>query len=424
MIRLCAIAAALAIVCATTSHAENWPQFRGPTGLGYSTEKDLPLTWSAEDGTNVMWKSPLRGEGHASPVVWGDRVFVCTVQWPDGTADRKKVIPDHFVTCYSTKDGSQLWQTQIEPGPWVRSDFRSGAGGGYAAPTPCVDADRVYVVFGSSVIAALDHEGKLAWRQSIEPYTFDVTIGTSPVFYKDTIVFVCMMAKKPDSRIVAFDRATGHIKWEAKEPFGFGHSTPVITPINGKDQMLVLSGSMGIGGEALQSFDPATGERLWWCAGGGESSSPAVGHGLVFFDSGRGGNGTAVDPTGAGDVSATHVRWTTDRYGEAIGSPIIVGDYVYRVVSGGVLKCWNVTTGEAVYTERIPVSSTWASPIATADGRLYFASAGKSAVVKAGPKFELLASNDLGDANHPTPAISNGRIYMTGMTHLWCVGSK
>src|SRR5688572_31274764 len=110
---------------------EHWPQFRGPTGLGYSDETSLPVEWGGEDRKNIVWTAPLIGEGHASPVVWGDRVFVCTAFWPAGVTDRTKVIPEHHVTCYAASDGRQLWDTLVAPGPWLRSDFRSGPGGGY-----------------------------------------------------------------------------------------------------------------------------------------------------------------------------------------------------------------------------------------------------------------------------------------------------
>src|SRR5687767_2997343 len=99
---------------------ENWPQFRGPTGLGYTAEADLPLTWGGENELNVLWKSPLRGEGHASPIVWGDRVFLSTAHWPGEVKDRKKTIPEHHLLGYSAKDGALLWDTVVPPGPWLR----------------------------------------------------------------------------------------------------------------------------------------------------------------------------------------------------------------------------------------------------------------------------------------------------------------
>src|SRR4051812_6484914 len=104
------------------ARAENWPAFRGPTGLGYTREKNLPVAWGGPDHKNVLWASPLNGQGHASPVVWGDRVFVCTAYWPEGTGDRAKTIPEHHVACYNVADGATLWDVVVPPGPWLRTD--------------------------------------------------------------------------------------------------------------------------------------------------------------------------------------------------------------------------------------------------------------------------------------------------------------
>ena len=184
-------------VCAT-AWADEWPQFRGPTGMGTTAEKGLPLRWGGEKGENVAWTAPLPGEGHASPVVWGDRVIVCAVRWAGGKPD-PAVIPDHHVACYAAADGKLLWDARIDPGPWRREDFRSGPGGGYAAPTPCSDGRRIFAAFSSSVMAAIELDGTLAWRKEIVPHTFDVTLGSSPVLYGDTVVLLCAMAKASDS---------------------------------------------------------------------------------------------------------------------------------------------------------------------------------------------------------------------------------
>lgn len=406
--------------------AAHWPQFRGPTGLGYTVETNLPLSWNGKTGDNVLWQSPLKGQGHASPIVWGNTVFVCTVQWPSNTVTRESVIPEHHVTCYQAGDGKVLWDTLVPPGPWLRKDFRSGAGGGYAAPTPATDGHRVYCAFGSSVLAALDFQGKVVWRKELVPASFDVTVGSSPILHGDTVIFLCAMAKASDSRVVAFDKTNGEVKWQQPFPdMGFGHSTPVIIPVNGKAQMLVLASGGSTTGKALRSLDPADGQTVWWCRGSGDAASPAYGSGLVYFDSGRGGEGVAVDPTGTGDVSATHVRWKVGQVPEAIGSPIIIGQQVYRLHSPGVLKCWDVATGKQVYAERLEgISSTWASPIADAAGRLYCANAGKSYVMQTGPEFRVLAVNDLGDGNHPSPAVADGKLFLVGMKNLYCVGNQ
>jgi outer membrane protein assembly factor BamB len=409
-----------------TTHAENWPQFRGLTGLGYTNDKNLPTTWGGPENHNVRWKAPLRGEGHASPIVWGDSIFVCTVQWPESVTDRKKVIPDHHLACYNTQTGKLLWDKLIPPGPWLRTDFRSGPGGGYAAATPATDGKLVFGAFASSVLAAVDFKGEIVWRKEIHPYTFDVTLASSPILYQDTVILFCAMAKKEDSRVVAFHKTTGEVKWETKlSNVGFGHSTPLIIDVNQKPQMLLLASGGSNASNALQSLDPANGKRLWWCRGQGDVASPTYGSGLVYFDSGRGGPGIAVDPTGSGDVSDTHIRWTGEYIPEALSSPTIVGDYIYRLYRPVRIECRELKTGKLVYREKLQkISSVWASPIADPKGRLFFANAGKSYVIQAGPKFQILAINDLGDGNHPSPAVANGKLYLVGAKNIYCIAAE
>ena len=412
------------LILATTATADDWPQFRGPTGLGITPEKNLPLTWDGGKGENILWKSPLVGEGHASPIVWKDRVYITTVRWPGGKPEAA-VMPEHHVLCYGAADGKLLWDTMIPPGPWLRSDFRSGAGGGYAAPTPITDGKNLFVVFGSSVMASLDLEGKIAWRQEIRPYTFDVTIGSSPILFEDNLILLCGMAKTSDSRLVAFAKKDGEMKWETKMPkVGYTHSTPLLIQVKGKPQLIAIGGG-NLKDEALQSFDPTDGRRLWWCKGQGDASSPAYGGGILYTDSGRGGNGIAVDPTGEGDVSSSHVKWTVTGLGEAIGSPVIVGGHVVRLISGGVIRVWSAADGQETDKQRFDkLGSSWASPITDGDGRIYFASGGKSYVVQSGPQLKVLAVNDLGDPNHCSPAVSNGRLFIAGMKNLYGIGAK
>ncbi len=418
--------AAVLLSAAPMSPAENWPQFRGPTGLGYTTEENLPLTWGGYDDRNVLWKAPLTGAGHASPIVWNDRLFVCTAFWPTHVTDRRKVIPQHHVTCYRTTDGQILWDSLVPPGPWLRTDFRSGPGGGYAAATPAADHDRVYCAFGSSVVAALDFTGKIVWRRDIIPYSFDVTLGSSPILYRDTLVILCAMSKKEDSCVLALDKTSGNLKWRTPMPdTGFGHSTPVIIRVNDRPQMLVLASGMSHADNALKSLDPADGKLLWWCHGAGDAASPAYGSGLVYFDSGRSGSGTLVDPTGAADVSDTNIRWTISSLPEGLSSPTIVGKYLYRLTRPENLRCYDLATGKRLYSEKLQgISTTWASPVADPKGRLFLASSGKSFVVQTGPDFKILAVNDLGDPSHPSPAVADGKMFLVGMKNVYCIAEK
>jgi outer membrane protein assembly factor BamB len=407
------------VFTASTGLAADWAGWRGPTGQGVCDEKDLPLTWGGKEQENVLWKTPLPGKGdkarqdqnQSSPIVVGGHVFVTASFWPTGDAGE---IPEHHVACYQASDGKQLWDVTIKPGPWKLSDLR----GGYTAPTPASDGDRVYVLFGSSVLAALDFEGKLVWRQEIVPFNFDVCIGASPVLHGDVVLVQCDLLNS-NSRLVAFDRKTGEVKWQQKRPkVGFGHSTPVLARIKDQTQLLMAAS------DSVQGLDPNTGKVLWWCSGKGDTVSPVHGGGVVYLDSGRGGSAVAVDPTGEGDVTKTHRKWKLDSVPEGFSSPIIVGEHLYRLHSPGVLHCWKLANGEEVFAERLQGVNPAVSPIVTADGRIYLASGGKSYVLKAGPKPEILGRADLNDAGNASPAAADGKLFIKGRQFLWCIGAK
>ena len=392
---------------AIAAQAEDWPQFRGPTGQGISAERDLPLTWNAKTGENIAWRAvlPKNDSGYSSPIVAGDRVFVTCVQ---------NEPLEHHVLCFAKADGRLLWDTPVPPGPWILKDLR----GGYCAPTPCSDGQRVFVVFGSAVIAALEFDGKIAWRRELEKFAFDVALGASPVPFGETVILDCDQTGKTSS-IIAFDKAGGEIKWEAKRPeTGFTHCTPVIASVAGKPQMFVAASG------ALQGLDPASGRVLWRCAAPGDAASPVFDGKVVFSDSGRGGKVVCVDPTGAGDVAATHLRWTYPNIPEGLSSSVIAAGLVWRTHQPEILKTIRVADGTLVFSERLAGVSTWASPIVTADGRIYFASAGKSYVLKAGDKLEILATNEIGEDNRASAAVSGGRIYIRGNKNLYCIGTK
>jgi outer membrane protein assembly factor BamB len=224
--------------------------------MGQVQDKDLPLTWGGKENANVHWKAPLPGaearkamdQNQSSPIVSRGRVIVTVSYWPGDKPDPAK-HPEHHVACYQAAGGKLLWDVQIPPGPWLFADLR----GGYTAPTPAADGERIYVVFGSAVMAALDYEGKVLWRKEITPYKFDVAFAASPVLYEDTVIVQCDQVDR-GSRLAAYDRKTGELAWEEKRPtVTFGHSTPVLATVGGKQQLLVAASN------ALQGGDPATG---------------------------------------------------------------------------------------------------------------------------------------------------------------------
>jgi hypothetical protein len=413
----------------TASVAADWPGWRGPTGLGYTEEKDLPLKWNGKTGENILWKVKITGvgpksdfasPGQACPIVWGDRVFILTSIWPPELTDekeRRKVQAAQHVVCYRATDGKELWDTVVPPGKTTNDNVYHG----YTVPTPVTDGKYVYAVFCSGVLAALDFDGNIVWREELTGLREkDGGFGTSPVLHEDLLI-IAGFGNNVGLR--AYDKKTGKMKWEQKSRDRNSMSTPALIKIGDKLQLIHYAGG-------VQGLDPATGETLWFCRGPSVSwSSPAYGGGLLYADEGRGGkSGAAVDPTGTGDVSKTHIKWRIDVKGAAGTSPIIVGDYLYRISDPGFIRCWKVSTGEEVYEEKLPRLTPSASPIATADGRIYFASPVRSYVIKAGPKFEILATNDLevegGSQDYTTPAISDGRIYIKGRYYLWCIGKK
>ncbi|MCE9531894.1 MAG: PQQ-binding-like beta-propeller repeat protein [Planctomycetes bacterium] len=394
------------------ARAENWPGWRGTTGVGYSTEKDLPLTWNAKSGENVRWKVPLGGVGNSSPIVWGNKIFVTTSAKQTREDEAKKIVPAHHLVCLDVAEGKQLWRTEIPAGEHPEGyDI-------YAVPTPVTDGERVYVWYGSGVVAAADMDGKLVWRKErTGPLSLNPGLCSSPIVYEDTVILYCDQGRG-QGFLQALDKKTGDVKWEQKrKEASYNNTTPILIKVNDKTQMVIASS------KGPQGLDPTDGKIIWNCAANGFGASPAFRAGLLYMDSGANGASLVVDTSGQGDVSKTHVKWKHDKVSAEYSSPIIVGDYVYRTRKPGVIVCWKLSTGEEVFDERVDGISILASPIATADDRIYFAASGKSYVIKAGPKLEILAQNDLGGGTTgASPAISGGKIYIRDREFLYCIG--
>lgn len=402
--------------------AEDWPQFRGPGGGGNSTATDLPLTWGGPNSENIVWRTPLGGEGISSPIVWKDRLFVVNASSKADDLKAKRAYTEQYVACYETAKGQLLWNTVIPTGPWKRN-HTGRPGGGFASCTPATDGELVYALFGTSTLVALDMAGKILWQQGLKPHEYDVEMATSPVLFEKFVIVFCGM--KGGSRLVAFDRSSGEIAWDKSlKDTGYGHNTPLIVDVKGKPQMVLMGAGLGTAKNAIQSFDPRTGERLWWCAGKGETASPVLAKGFVFCDSGRGGAAKLLDPSGTGDVTSTNVKWEAS-VTQGLSSPLVVGNYIYRLHDNKTFTCWDLETGQRVYQERVDtLSSNWASPIADGAGHIFLASGGTSLVIEAGPEFKVLATNKLNDSNHASPAVAGGRMYLVGEKHLYAIGKK
>jgi outer membrane protein assembly factor BamB len=419
--------AAIALATVGVSQAGNWPAWRGPTGMGYCDATDLPLHWDGKTLANLLWKAPLGGIGNSSPIVWGDRVFVTVSRKQTNKEQDDKIIPDHWVSCFQVADGKELWRTAVPPGHYPRGY------GIYAVPTPVTDGQQVYCWFSSGVLAALDFEGTIVWRNEVAgelPKHIDGLIN-SPLLFADTVIVLVNVDQARGHGVVqALDKKTGKVKWEkplAKS--GSSNASPALLSINGQRQFLVPSGNV------LEALDPVDGSPIWSFRRRMGDLSPVYAAGLLFTDC-PSGPGVAIDPTGRGDITKTHQKWKIDKTpaSYAYASPGIGGDYIYRVQKPGMLHCWKLSTGELLYAERLEGLTNLASPVATPDGRVYFLTSATSYVIQSGPKLQVLAKNDLGGYNGnngPSPAFANGRMYVrdaapagAGAAYLYCIGRK
>lgn len=409
------VATVLLFTLCASVRGGDWPGWRGPSGVGSTDEKDLPLTWNGKTGENIFWKQSLKGTtGYSSPIIFGDRLFLTTAMKQTGEQEKAKEIPEHDISCYQISDGKLLWKTQVAPG-------KESAGYAiYAVPTPVTDGKAVYAWFGSAVIAAVDFDGKLLWRQERDgPFMLNPGICSSPILYQDTVLLLCDQGRG-NGFLQALDKSTGQVKWQQKRSkTGTTNSTPIILPVNGKPQLIIQAS------ERIEGLDPATGEPIWWCKARGFGASPAFGQGLIFSDSGNGESGLVVDPSGTGDVTKTNVKWQVPKIRSQYGSAVVSGEYVYRASDKGVIFCWKLTTGEQLFAADAPGVSKLSSPFATAEGRIYFANGDKSYVLQSGPEFKVLALNDLrGGDNASSAAVADGKIFIRGGEMLFCIGTK
>jgi outer membrane protein assembly factor BamB len=259
---------------------------------------------------------------------------------------------------------------------------------------------------------------------------FDGLIN-SPVLLDDTVIrIVNVDVGRGNGVVEALEKATGKLKWEKKlTKAGHCNASPVLLKIKDKLQLILSSQN------AVEGLNSATGETIWSFKRRSGDLSAVFGSGLLFTDTPN-GPGLAIDPTGEGDVTKTHQRWKIDKTpgSYAFASPVIAGEFIYRTQKPGQIYCWKLSTGEEVFNDRLEGITNLASPIATADGRVYFLTSAKTYIIKAGPKLEVLATNDLGGYNGnngPSPAVANGRLYVrdaepagTKGAFLYCIGNK
>ena len=392
--------------------AEHWPGWRGPRGDGTSHEEGIPVRWSA--GENVRYRVPLPGEGHSSPIVWGERVFVTACD---------TVRLQRMLLCLDARTGDVLWRRDVLGAPLeIKHRLNS-----YASGTPATDGELVFVAFwetagdvvparnvtapkdasvGRMVVAAYDFDGGRRWIATPGDFSSCHGFCSCPVLHGSLVIV--NGDHDGDGYIVALDRGTGRISWKIPRDHNTrSYVTPIIRSFGGRDQM-ILSGSRHVA-----AYDPATGRELWRVRGPTEQFvASMVDDGKRVFLTGGYPDKVilAIDPTGTGDVTDTHVAWRSNRNCAYVPAPIVAGGRFLLASDDGVASCYEAAGGERLWNARIGTHYS-GSPVA-AGGLVYFTDDdGVTKVVRPGPAFELVAENRLEEPIFSSPAVSGGSIY-------------
>lgn len=410
--RLASVCALVALAVAT-AQADNWPAWRGPTGQGHSTEKNLPTKWSATE--NVRWKIDLPDAGNSTPIVWGDKLFLT-----QATEKGKK----RSLLCLDRKDGSKVWEKTVA---FDGAEKIHGTNT-YCAASPVTDGERVIAFHGSAGLYCYDFSGKEMWKKDFGPCDHIWGSAASPIIHDDLVIH--NFGPHAKSFLVALNKKTGEEVWKSDEYKGadyFGSwSTPIVAKVGDRTELVVSWPAV------VKSYNPDTGSLLWSAKGlekeGGQDrltyASALVSDKYVFAAAGYGGAAIGVKTGGSGDVTETHRLWRVAKNPQRIGSGVIIGDYAYAVNEPSVV-CIDLKTGKPAWDKNI-AGGAWGS-IVHADGKLYLTSQkGETLVFAADPKeYEEIAVNKLDGATTRASIVpSDGELFIRTYKHLWCVTQK
>ena len=398
-------APAVRMIAVEGEGADYWPRWRGPSGQGVAAGSGYPDRWSAAD--NVVWRTAVPGRGNSSPIVWADHIFLTTGR----DAGRRL-----SVLAYRRSDGALLWETEVAPGPPETVHAKNGP----ASATPVTDGERVYASLGGRGLVALDFEGRLLWHTEIGPVRNYHGPAGSPLLHRGRLIVY--QDQRGGGFVAAYDAASGAQVWRTARDASVGWGSPVAVRVDDHDEIVVSSQ------HAVTAYHPATGRELWRCGGNTFEviPTPVVAAGLVFCTSGRAGPTLAIRPGGRGDVTGTHVAWSTPRGSPFVPSPIAYRGHLYTINDmAGIVTCFDAATGAVRWRRRLGRAvreGFSASPVAV-DGKVFFTNDdGVTFVVRAGPEFELLRTNDLGARTLASPALAGGRWYVRTEDELLAVG--
>jgi len=402
----------LLVICQTANAGENWPSFRGVANDGISDALDVPVEWSEKK--NVRWKTAIHDQGYSTPVIWENQIWLTTA-----TEDGLKF----YAVCVDFESGKIIHDKLVFE---VETSQRKHPQNSYATPSPVIEAGRVYVHFGTNGTACLDSKsGNILWTREDLKCIHWSGPGSSPFMYKHLLIL--HMEGKDQQYIIALDKKNGETVWKTDRPkelyektiplYRKGFSTPIITRIDGKDQLI------SVGAQTCHGYDPLTGADLWHVYYGTDStvSCPVSDGELVFFNTGVQRPSPelwAVRPTGRGDVTQSHLVWKILEHVPNESSPIIRNGLIYMVSDRGIFSCIDTKTGEIFWQENLRGQFS-ASPVYAA-GRLYFSNKkGETKVISEGKDFKLLSSNALDEGCIASPAIKGNSIIIRTMTDLY-----
>ncbi len=403
-----------------SGQGSNWSHFRGSNLNGMAASGNLPVNWN--DSLNILWKTEVSGKGWSSPVVWGDQIWI-TSATPEGT--------EMYALCYSLRSGREIFKIKLfqQDKIYGKHDLNT-----YATPTPCIEQGFVYVHFGTTGTACLNtSDGSVVWKRSDLNCEHVQGPASSPVIYKNMLIL--HLEGTDVQYIAALDKTTGKTIWKTDRPRELydklqpigkkAYITPIVISVNGKD-LLISNGSA-----VCIAYDVKTGKEVWRIVQGEDSTiaMPFFENGLVYFYTSfvteRDGKQYcelfAVDPSGSGDVTSSHIVWRLREPILQLLTPLIKDGLIYSINTKNQLRCLEAKTGKIVYTQKM--TGRYNSSPVYSNGLIYFTSlSGETSVIREGRKYELVAKNKLKGEIQATPAISGDRLIIRTSSDIYCIG--
>jgi len=422
MMRHALLLIAIALGSVQSPRAENWPQWRGPSRNGLSSEKDLPVKWSAAQ--NITWKLPMPAWSGSTPIVWGNRIFL-------NVADDLKVRQGDnlHLWCVDRTKGTILWQRPLGGGNHQERKQNM------STPSPVTDGTRVWVMTGTGILKSFDFNGNEIWMRDIQKdygrFGLNWGYGSSPLLHGDSLFVQVLHGMRTDdpSYLLRIDKQTGKTVWKVERPTNArmespdAYTTPALLQYGGTTEIVLT------GGDVVTGHDPATGKELWRANGLNPDNdanyrivASPVTHGDLIIAPTRERPMLVLKAGGRGDVSKSNLLWTFGN-GPDVPTPVTDGTFVYVVNDRGIMFCLDARTGKEIYGRHRLRSGTYSGSPVLADGKVYITNEdGVTSVIKAGPSFELIAENEFDDYTLSSPAVSDGQIFFRTAKFLWCIG--